>query len=216
MKTLVVVSHPTLETSQTQAFLQASAAGLPNVTWHPVTSVVTEEAALLRAADRIVLQFPLYWYQAPASLKQWLDTVWTDELTPALAGKSLGLVVSFGQPEAAYQAGGREGISLSTLLSPYAALARKVRLHLLPTLTVPQFAYQTEGWRQRLLVRYQQYLQLADPQRFAAQAEWWQARLAAYPEAALLAETLAVRQEQWQSLQDELHEMKGGHRDGND
>ena len=83
MKTLVIVSHPELSNSPTQQFLKASATPLADVTWHHLDAAqpfaVAEEQAQLLKADRIVLEFPLYWYAAPASLHQWLADVWTDE-----------------------------------------------------------------------------------------------------------------------------------------
>jgi len=120
MTTLVLVSHPELADSSTQQFLKAS---LPKsaIIWEHIESKSTidieKEQRQLRQADRIILQFPLYWYSAPAGLKQWEDTVLTrnfvygDHRYP-LAGKSLGLVVSTGMPAAAFQRGGAEGFSL--------------------------------------------------------------------------------------------------------
>ena len=36
----------------------------------------TEEKALLDSqAKRLILQFPMYWYQAPSVMKEWIDTV---------------------------------------------------------------------------------------------------------------------------------------------
>lgn len=215
MKTLIIVAHPQLATSATQQFLQASAAPLTNVTWHalPAALDLAAEQALLFDADRIVLQFPLYWYAAPAALKAWLDTVWQAHLVDAarggrLRGKQLGLVVSLGQPEAAFQLGGAVGVSLSTLLAPYAALARRTGMTLLPPLPIAQFSYQTEQAHQRLLIRYQQYLTAAS-QHFADRQAWWQARLAqATPEQAALAEYVANQAEEYERLQDTLRELK--------
>ena len=80
LKTLVIVSHPDIEKSNTQQFLKASAATLSQVAWHHLDvnlpfDVPAEQHAI-QAADRIVFQFPLYWYMAPASLHQWLTEVW--------------------------------------------------------------------------------------------------------------------------------------------
>jgi len=38
---------------------------------------VETEQTLLQQADRIVFQFPVYWYNAPALLRQWEDDVFT-------------------------------------------------------------------------------------------------------------------------------------------
>lgn len=219
MKTLVIVSHPELSNSPTQQFLKASAAPLADVTWHHLDEAqpfaVAEEQAQLLKADRIVLEFPLYWYAAPASLHQWLADVWTDEFAvrpQQLRGKSLGLVVNFSQPEKAYQLGGAEGVSISELLAPYAALARKTGLKLLAPLTIAQFAYQTEKQRAALLVQYQQYLTVDQPQHFDAQAAWWLQQLANSTDSTLtiLADTLQQRQDRLESLQQTLAELKQG------
>lgn len=222
MKTLIVVSHPDVAGSNTQQFLKASAEPVPDVTWHQLDDAPLDleaERQLLLAADRVVFQFPLYWYSAPASLKRWLDQVWVrsvvyDDRGGLLNGKSLGLVVSFSQPEAAYQLGGSEQVSLSTLLAPYAALARKTGMRLLAPLTISQFAYTTESDRFALMSRYQQYLSLAHPERFSEQATWWQAQLEARgatdATAAMMAEQLALQQEQLERLQLTVAELKQG------
>jgi Putative NADPH-quinone reductase (modulator of drug activity B) len=68
LKTLVIVSHPEINNSQTQQFL-LQGAKLQDVTWHHVEEIsdldVAQEQALLRENDRIIFQFPLYWYAAP-------------------------------------------------------------------------------------------------------------------------------------------------------
>ena len=80
LKTLVVVSHPEINNSQTQQFL-LQGARLQDVTWHHVEELaeidVEKEQALLKEHDRIIFQFPLYWYAAPEGLKHWEDNVLT-------------------------------------------------------------------------------------------------------------------------------------------
>ncbi|MFD1485902.1 NAD(P)H-dependent oxidoreductase [Lacticaseibacillus baoqingensis] len=208
MKTLIIVAHPDLDGSSTQAFLKASAAGVTAATWHPVTMSVAAERQALLAAERIVVQFPLYWYAAPALLQAWLAAVWTLPFARQLAGKSFGVVVSLGRPLRDFHPGAAVGVSLDALLSPFAALAQTAGMALLPPLAIPQFAYQTEAQKARLLVRYQQYLSLAAPESFQQQAAWWQTQLAQSPEAGLLADTLAQRQARLASLRAALKEVK--------
>lgn len=223
MKTLIVVSHPHIDCSNTQQFLHESIRHLPDVTWHHLDGMgefdLPAEQRLVRDAERIVFQFPLYWYAAPASLKRWLDEVWVkqavyDENGGLLNGKTLGFVISFSHPKQAYQLGGAEGVTLSALLAPYAALARKTGLRLLRALQIPQFAYQSDKAHQHLLVEYQQYLTMADPFGFDAQAEWWFERLAAKGKhdkrIQLVADTLQTQQEELERLQQTLHDLKQG------
>lgn len=71
-KTLIVVAYPHIADSTTQQFLQA-AVHQTSAIWHHIDGLnsldVQQERQLLAAADRIIFQFPLYWYAAPASLK---------------------------------------------------------------------------------------------------------------------------------------------------
>ena len=85
--------------------------------------VVAEQAALT-AVDRIVLQFPMYWYSSPALLKQWQDDVLTygwayGSTGRALAGKELLVAVSTG----ADSYGRGDSYSVNELLLPFQATA---------------------------------------------------------------------------------------------
>ena len=82
MKTLVIVAHPQLANSSTESFLKAAADDENNVMWHELKTPfdISQELELLKSATRIIFQFPLYWYSAPAILKQWLDEIeYTEE-----------------------------------------------------------------------------------------------------------------------------------------
>lgn len=88
--------------------------------------VVAEQAAL-EASDRIVLQFPIYWYQTPALLKQWFDAVleygWAYGSTGnALRGKEVLLVASFGAGAEDYQLDGRFHTTIEEVLKPIATI----------------------------------------------------------------------------------------------
>ena len=83
MKTLVLVFHPDMSASRANRPLAAKAETLGNdVTVRYMYDIypdqkvdVAAEQAALEAADRVVLQFPMYWYSTPAQLKQRLDDV---------------------------------------------------------------------------------------------------------------------------------------------
>ena len=82
MKTTIFIFHPNLENGSR---INASLAKTASTAGFEVRDVyqlypdfkidVAAEQAALEAADRIVLQFPIYWYQTPALLKQWFDAV---------------------------------------------------------------------------------------------------------------------------------------------
>lgn len=82
MKTLVLVFHPHLEKSQVNRKLMDAANETGDVTVvdeyaaYPDFRInVEHEQRLIETHDRIVLQFPFYWYSSPALLKQWEDDV---------------------------------------------------------------------------------------------------------------------------------------------
>ncbi|MGP6139169.1 MULTISPECIES: NAD(P)H-dependent oxidoreductase [unclassified Jeotgalibaca] len=169
MKTLVIVSHPELRESHTQRFLWES---LPteNITWHHLEEKypdgiidVNQEQNLLKAHDRIVFQFPLYWYSSPPLLKKWQDSVLTEGFAygrygSQLASKELLLVIATGVPEKAYQPGESEDFTLPELLRPFQAMATKCELVYLPVFVISQFDYMSESERRKLLIRYRQAL----------------------------------------------------------
>lgn len=179
IKTLVVVGHPQIEDSSTQQFLKA-AADLPDVTWHPLTTfdlTVTDEQQMIERADRIVLQFPLYWYSAPAILKNWLDQVLTrrfayPDAMGSLIGKELGIAVSLGAPAKNFTAGASESFSLSQIMTPFQALAHKLQMTYLPTFVIDQFGYQSDDMKAKLLISYQRYLTQKRLGHFDDQTNW--------------------------------------------
>ena len=82
MKTTVLVFHPHLEKeSKVQKTLadKARQAGIEvrdlYVLYPDFAIDVAKEQQVLEEADRIILQFPIYWYQTPALMKQWFDAV---------------------------------------------------------------------------------------------------------------------------------------------
>ncbi|OTE82596.1 NAD(P)H dehydrogenase, partial [Escherichia coli] len=113
MRTLIIISHPTMEESLKQQFFKEASSGL-SVTWHHLEASypdgkidVKAELQLLAQHDRIIFQFPFYWYSSPAHLKIWQDNV-LEQATRVLEGKELGIVLTTGVAEKEYQAGGKE------------------------------------------------------------------------------------------------------------
>ena len=169
MKTMVVISHPTIQTSSSQQFFLATLKGEETVTVRHLDEVwserkphftrTTEEKALLESeAKRLILQFPMYWYQAPAVMKEWIDTVMSKSARFAKQIKELGIVVTLGVKEEAFRAGGKEQFTISELMRPFQALANAMGWKYLPIFEVHQFDYKTEEAKQTLLVEYLQYV----------------------------------------------------------
>jgi glutathione-regulated potassium-efflux system ancillary protein KefG len=145
LKTLVIVAHPNLEQSKVNKAWMSRLLQEENVTVHnlyahyPTFDIdVEKEQQQLLEHDRIVLQFPFYWYSSPALLKQWQDVVLKYGFAYGsegnkLHGKELMLVISTGGPALAYQAGGYNHYSMSELTRPFQATANLCGMHFLPT-----------------------------------------------------------------------------------
>lgn len=134
--TLILYAHPSPNKSRVNSALYSAAKSLDFVTGRDLYECypnlyidVAVEQHLLRQHEVIVFQFPLYWYSAPALLKEWIDTVLKrgfshGEGEQALAGKSFMLAVSAGGGEAAYNEGERHGAALLSYLAPFQQTAR--------------------------------------------------------------------------------------------
>ncbi|MCC5802847.1 NAD(P)H-dependent oxidoreductase [Rossellomorea vietnamensis] len=152
MKTLVLVGHPAIEESRMNKAWADRLEKEENITVHhlykeyPDMKIdVEREQHLLLGHDRIVFQFPFYWYSTPAILKEWQDQVlqygWAygSEGTK-LHGKEFLVVTSTGGPAGAYQSGGYNHYSMSELLKPLQAMANLTGMTFLP-------AYAEQGVR---------------------------------------------------------------------
>lgn len=181
MKTLILVAHPDIENSTTQKFFQTSLVNFDDVTYHPISIPINieEEQQLLRSNDRIIFQFPLFWYSAPALLKTWQDEVLSTSFinSPSLKGKELGIVVTTGSAKKDFGAGNPEKFTISEILRPYEAMANKAMMSYLPPLPVYQFLYMESANQQRLLVAYQQYVTNPNFSHFNGQVSWFKEQL---------------------------------------
>jgi glutathione-regulated potassium-efflux system ancillary protein KefG len=142
MRTLVLVSHPTLDTSKANARLTAAIRDLPGVEVRHLEAIypdgaidVAAEQAAALSADRIVFQFPFYWYSTPPMLKRWQDEVlvfgWAyGPGGTKLAGKTLQLVLTAGGPESVYRHGGYNLYPVRELLRPLEVTAHLVGMTL--------------------------------------------------------------------------------------
>ena len=118
MSTLILVFHPHLKDgSRVNARLLAelTAQGEDDIivrdeyAEYPNFSVNADtEHELLEAADRVILQFPFYWYSSPALLKEWEDEVIT---------------------AAKYRKDGEYSHTMEELLSPFEVVAYKIGMN---------------------------------------------------------------------------------------
>jgi putative NADPH-quinone reductase len=134
MKTTVLLFHPNLKASRVnRALIHALSNSIETRNMYelyPNFNVdSTKEKGILNNANRIVIQFPMYWYSSPALLKQWEDTVleygWAyGPKGTALQNKELIIAVSPGANN--YERTGSAKYTITELLRPFQATARLV------------------------------------------------------------------------------------------
>ena len=85
MKTLIVVAHPDLEKSNVNKKWIEKLKEYPDkFTVHELYKVypdeeihIEKEQKLIEEHDKLILQFPMYWFNCPPLLKKWFDDVFT-------------------------------------------------------------------------------------------------------------------------------------------
>ena len=130
MKTLIFVAHPDLEKSVVnKEWVEAIRRELPDVDVHILHEArrqkefdVRAEQKLVDSYDNIVFQFPVYWFNCPALLKQWMDDVLTPDWAYmenfALEGKKIAMAVSAGSSAEDYSPNGSVGKNMEDVLQP--------------------------------------------------------------------------------------------------
>jgi putative NADPH-quinone reductase len=144
-KTLVLLFHPNLLHSKVNAALAEAASNMSDIGVVDMYAAYPSgiemfrdgesEAAMLLAAGRIVLQFPIQWYSTPPLLKAWQDAVLTRMFYLAyetegrqLEGTELMIAATAGSAPDAYQHGGRNMFPLNELFAPLRATAHRCGL----------------------------------------------------------------------------------------
>ena len=127
---LILFAHPALEKSRVNRILVDRVQDLPGVTFHDLYQQypdfdidVAREQQLLTAHDKVVLQFPFYWYSTPALVKEWEDLVlehgWAyGHDGKALRGKSLTAAISTGGGARTYTRSGSNRYEMKEFLIP--------------------------------------------------------------------------------------------------
>jgi glutathione-regulated potassium-efflux system ancillary protein KefG len=169
MQTLVVFCHPNVHTSKINAPMIQASNDDPSITVtdlyakYPDFKINVEtEQDLLTMHNKIVLQFPLYWYNSPALLKQYLDSVlsygWAFGDKMALKGKTLCIAATAGGTKDAYQENGKNKHTMQTLLTPFEATANFIGMkYEKPFITYGVYAM-TEKQIQARVIDYLNYV----------------------------------------------------------
>ena len=143
-KILVLFAHPRTDRSRANVALARAAAGVEAVTLvdlyaeYPTFEIdVDREQERLLAHDVLVFQHPVYWYSAPAILKEWQDLVLEHGFAygtggTALTGKLFFNAVTAGGRRDAYRRGGMNRFELRDLFTPFEQTVALCHMHYLP------------------------------------------------------------------------------------
>lgn len=130
MRIMVICAHPHLNESRANRALSLALKEHSDVLFrdlyreYPDWSIQAErEQSLLLEHDRIVLQFPFYWYSCPPLLKKWFDDVLMSGWAYGpggdhLKGKEFMIATTAGGTNASYRSGGDNFFTVDELLRP--------------------------------------------------------------------------------------------------
>lgn len=174
MRIMVICAHPNLEESRANRALSLALTGREDVLFrdlyleHADWNIQAErERTLLLEHDRIVLQFPFYWYSCPPLLKKWFDDVlardWADN---HLRGKEFMIAATAGGTMSSYRSGGDNSFTVSELLRPIQQTLVRCNAIFLPAFVVYDANHQTDDNLSREANRYAAYIR--EPARVLA------------------------------------------------
>jgi glutathione-regulated potassium-efflux system ancillary protein KefG len=147
-KILVIFAHPALHKSRIHRKLSEAARAVEGVTLHDLYSsfpdfyiAVRKEQKLLTEHDIIVFQHPLYWYNCPALMKEWMDLVLEHNFAfgksgTFLKGKKLMSAISTGGSLKAYNQPAGIHHSVREILAPFHQTAILCGMEYLPPFVV--------------------------------------------------------------------------------
>ncbi|CAG7649893.1 NAD(P)H-dependent oxidoreductase [Paenibacillus allorhizosphaerae] len=171
MKTMVIAAHPNLNQSRAN---QAFTKELARHTGIDVRNLyeeypnwlidVAKEQRLLLEYDRIVFQFPFYWYSCPPLLKKWFDDVFTYgwAFGPGgdhLKGKEFIVATTTGGSENGYRSGAHNGFTISELMRPIQSTIDRCNGTFLPIFVTYNADEGTDDYLRQEAQRYAVYIQ---------------------------------------------------------
>ncbi|QBQ41749.1 flavodoxin family protein [Sphingobacterium psychroaquaticum] len=173
MKTLVLIFHPNMDQSVINKRWKQELEKFPDKyvvrdlhALYPDEKIdVRAEQQIMEEFDKIVFQFPLYWFNCPPFLKKYVDEVLTygwaygSKSGYKLSNKTIGFAVSVGISEAEYGPNGQYKYTIEELLRPF-----EVTILYIKATYGSFFAYydievnSTEEWIERSIQPFTQYI----------------------------------------------------------
>lgn len=170
MKTLIIAAHPQLhDGSRMNKRLIDAIKDAGCGTIHELYAAypdgvldVEREQKLLLAHDRIIFQFPFWWYSTPSLLKKWFDEVLLFGFAygpggDKLHGKEWGMAITTGGPAESYSSSGYNLFPMDELTRAYRVTAQIAGMPFLPVFTVHGAMYITDEELERTAEEYVRY-----------------------------------------------------------
>ena len=145
MEILVIATHPNIKESRVNKVWIETLKKENNVTVRFLDEIygedkkinVEKEKDFLEKSERIVFQFPFYWYSMPALMREYFDEVlqfgWAyGPNGDALKDKEFLVALSVGAPEYSYMGGSYNNFTITELLRPLEATANAIQMVYLP------------------------------------------------------------------------------------
>lgn len=169
MKTLVLVIHPDLSFSRGNRTLAEAIRKSSDVTIHDLYAAypdgqidVKAEQQRINQHDRVILQFPFYWYSAPPLLKKWLEEVltygWAYGSTGSkLQNKEIMVAVTTRVDQIGYSAEGDVKYTVPELLRPLEVTSHFVGAQFLEPFVLYGVEHHSEEQLQEAAQNYVEY-----------------------------------------------------------
>ncbi|MFT3688621.1 NAD(P)H-dependent oxidoreductase [Paenirhodobacter sp.] len=137
-KTLIIASHPYPDRSVVNKALWEVAQTAEDTMFVNLDSVYGDnvrgfdraaERRLYQQMDRMVLMFPIHWFNMTPMMKAYLNEVWGAGAPSELRGKELFAVVTAGGAASGYRREGQYGFTIEQVLTPLAASANYIGMN---------------------------------------------------------------------------------------
>ena len=145
MKILVIATHPNIKESKVNKIWIEALKKENNITIRFLDEIykenkmidIEQEKKFLEKAERVVFQFPFYWYNMPALMREYFDKVFEYGWAygpngDALKEKEFLVALSIGAPEYSYMGGSYNNFPITELLRPLEATANALQMVYLP------------------------------------------------------------------------------------
>ncbi|WP_312399760.1 NAD(P)H-dependent oxidoreductase [Chryseobacterium sp.] len=133
MKTLIIVIHPHMETSSiNKRWIEELNKFPEKYTVHELYQAypdekidIKKEQELIESYDKIIFQFPFYWFSSPPLLKKWFDEVllygWAygSKSGFKVGEKKIALAISTGIDDEGFSASGKYKYTMKELTRPF-------------------------------------------------------------------------------------------------